>query len=103
MQPVERIQDRIHHSLGVPPEIEELRAKVRKFAEEEVAPVVPQMEEGVEEVASFPGHLFRRMAELDFFRLPTVNGLVLVESGTDGIVQGLVTSTNVCARSKKAN
>ncbi len=70
MQPVERIQDRIHHSLGVPPEVEELRAKVRKFAEEEVALVVPQMEDDVEGVANFPSHLFRRMAELGFFRVP---------------------------------
>ena len=69
MQPIERIQDRIHHSMGVPPEVEELRAKVRKFAEEEVAPVVPQMEDGVEEIANFPTRLFKRMAELDLFRV----------------------------------
>jgi len=70
MQPVERIHDRIFHPMGVPPEVEELRARVRQFAVDEVAPVVPAMEAGVEELANFPTTLFKRMAELDFYKVP---------------------------------
>jgi hypothetical protein len=34
------------------------------------------------------------LRSLDFFALPSVSGLVIVESGTDGLTAGLVTSTN---------
>jgi alkylation response protein AidB-like acyl-CoA dehydrogenase len=70
MQAIERTQDRIYHGMGIPPEVEELRVKVRAFAEQEVAPLVAEMEAGVEEAANFPSHLFRRMAELGFYRVP---------------------------------
>jgi alkylation response protein AidB-like acyl-CoA dehydrogenase len=70
MQPVERIHDRIFHPIGIPPEVEELRARVRQFATDEVAPAVPSMEAGVEELSNFPTTLFNRMAELGFYRVP---------------------------------
>ncbi|NLE96075.1 MAG: acyl-CoA dehydrogenase [Dehalococcoidia bacterium] len=69
-QSVERTQDRLYHPLGVPQEIDEVRARVREFAENEVAPTVAVMEERHEDVAHFPSQLFHRMGELGLYRLP---------------------------------
>ena len=69
-QPVERTQDKLYHAIGLPPEIETVRSQVREFAENEVAPVVNAMEERPETLDNFPTHLFHRMAELGFYRLP---------------------------------
>ncbi|MCK5212508.1 MAG: acyl-CoA dehydrogenase family protein [Dehalococcoidia bacterium] len=69
-KPVERIQERLHHDSQMPEELVELRSQVRRFAEDEIAPVSAAIEAGVEEEANFPSGLFRRMAELGHFRLP---------------------------------
>ncbi|MBN1152191.1 MAG: acyl-CoA dehydrogenase family protein [Dehalococcoidia bacterium] len=69
-QVVERTDARLYHPLGIPKEMDEIRSLVRSFAEKEVAPVVPEMEERWEDVAHFPAHLFQRMAELGLYRLP---------------------------------
>jgi len=66
----ERTQDRLYHGVGLPEGIDRLRASVRRFAESEVAPRVPEMEERADDVAGFPSHVFRRMAEEGLFRLP---------------------------------
>lgn len=68
--PVERIQEHIYHTLNMPQAVGEVRTRARRFAEEEVAPVVASMEAAVEDISSFPSHLVARMAELDFYRLP---------------------------------
>lgn len=69
-QHVERTQDRLYHQLGVPGEADEVRARVREFAENEVSPSVAAMEAQSENVAGFPARLFHRMAELGLYRLP---------------------------------
>ena len=69
-QSIERTRERLYHAIGVPQEIDEVRTRVRRFAETELAPAVASMEERPEEVESFPTHLFQRMAQLGLYRLP---------------------------------
>jgi len=66
----ERTQDRLYHVIGLPPEIDDIRASARRFAESEVAPRVAVMEETPEDVSAFPSPVFHRMAEEGLFRLP---------------------------------
>lgn len=68
--PLERTREQIYHSLNMPAEVEEIRSRVRRFAEQEVAPVVSVMEEMPERVESFPAHLVARMGELGLYRIP---------------------------------
>ena len=72
-QPVDRTQERLYHALGLPQETVEVRDRVRRFAENEIAPRVAAIEEGPEQVADFPQDLFRRMAELGLYRPCCVN------------------------------
>jgi alkylation response protein AidB-like acyl-CoA dehydrogenase len=67
---LERTQERLYHGIGLPEGMDDLRASVRRFAESEVAPYVPEMEEKAEAVTGFPSKVFRRMAEEGLFRLP---------------------------------
>jgi len=69
-QPIERTDERLYHPLGLPPELDEVRARVRAFAENEVRPVVTTLEDGPEEVGRFPEALFHRMADLGLYQLP---------------------------------
>ncbi len=73
-QPTERTQDRLYHGLGLPPEVEDIRARVREFAAGEVAEAVPEMEERAEGLDNFPRELFERMARLGLFRIPFAAG-----------------------------
>lgn len=69
-QMIERTQDRLYHGLGLPPEADDVRARVRAFAATEAAPEVPAMEGRMEGVENFPRALFDRMAALGLFRIP---------------------------------
>jgi alkylation response protein AidB-like acyl-CoA dehydrogenase len=69
-QPVERTDERLYHAVGLPVEVNDIRARVREFAQNEVAPRVAAMEERPEEVAHFPTELFQRMAQLGLYRVP---------------------------------
>jgi alkylation response protein AidB-like acyl-CoA dehydrogenase len=69
-QMTERTQDRLYHGLGLPPEVDDIRAQVREFVAAEVAPEVPAMEERIEGLENFPRALFDRMAALGLFRVP---------------------------------
>lgn len=67
---VERTLDRLYHGVGLPEGRDDLRDRVRRFAEDEVTPLVPSMEERALDVAGFPADLFRRMGELGLYRVP---------------------------------
>ncbi|MFW6056555.1 MAG: acyl-CoA dehydrogenase family protein, partial [Chloroflexota bacterium] len=77
-EPTERTQDRLYHGLGLPPEADDIRARVREFAAGEVARAVAEMEERAETVENFPRELFQRMARLGLFRIP----FAVAEGGT---------------------
>jgi len=89
-QPIERTQERMYHALGVPQETDDIRTRVRRFAETEIAPFVASMEERPEEVANFPTTLFHRMAQLDLYRLP-----FKTEDGGAGLESPLLASAVV--------
>jgi alkylation response protein AidB-like acyl-CoA dehydrogenase len=69
-QSIERTGDALYHDLGLPDEIAAVRSLVREFAQSEVAPEVPAMEEQQESLSAFPTKLFHRMAELGLYRMP---------------------------------
>jgi len=69
-QPVERTDERLYHAVGLPAEIDDIRTRVREFAQNEVGPRVAAMEERHEAIEHFPTELFHRMAQLDLYRVP---------------------------------
>lgn len=69
-QSIERTDERLYHSMGLPAEVNEVRARVREFAQNEVAPRVAAMEERPEDVAHFPTEVFQGMAQLGLYRVP---------------------------------
>ena len=68
-QPV-RLQDTLYHDWLLPGESRSVRMEVRQFVDAEVMPVAGELNTCVEESASFPGHLFSRMADAGLFRVP---------------------------------
>ncbi len=69
-QSIERSDERLYHAVGLPAEASDVRARVREFAQNEVAPHVAAMEERPEDVTNFPTGLFQRMAQLGLYRVP---------------------------------
>ena len=67
---VPRIADDLYHDLLSSDETLTVRAEVRAFAEEHVAPVAAELAQAVESVEAFPHHLFRRMADVGLFTIP---------------------------------
>ncbi len=68
--PVNRTEESFFHGISVPQEVQELRHRVRRFAERELGPAVAAMEEQPEDLSSFPATLVARMAELGLYRVP---------------------------------
>jgi len=60
----------LYHDLMSPPELLEIRAEVREFAERVVAPRAREIGDGVESVGHFPHDVFRAMGEAGLFRIP---------------------------------
>ena len=65
-----RMQDLLYHDLLLPDEVLGIRAKVRAFAEGEIAPVAHAIANQEETRENFPRDLFLRMAKSDLFRIP---------------------------------
>lgn len=65
-----RNEPQLYHDLLSPPELVELRAEVRAFAEAEVAPRARSIGEGPEAVENFPRELFALMGKAGLFRIP---------------------------------
>ncbi len=66
----ERLQQKLCHDWLLPEEARELRAEVRRFVDDEVLPVAGELNTVVENRDAFPWPLFKRMAQLEFFRIP---------------------------------
>ncbi len=66
----DRLQERLYHDWLLPDEAREVRAQVRRFVDDEVLPVAGELNTVVEHRNAFPWQLFKRMAELDLFRIP---------------------------------
>jgi len=69
----DRLQERLYHDWLLPDEAREVRAQVRRFVDDEVLPVAGELNTVVEHRDAFPWQLFKRMAELDLFRIPFDN------------------------------
>ncbi|MES2126346.1 MAG: acyl-CoA dehydrogenase family protein [Pseudomonadota bacterium] len=68
--PPQRYQDSLYHDLDLPAELQAIRAEVRRFADEHVAPVAYAIGHTEESVAAFPRALFAKMAQAGLFRIP---------------------------------
>lgn len=69
-----RLQDRLHHELGMPQEVLDLRREVRAFAERCVAPAAYEIGHREESVAAFPRALIEEMAGRGLFKVPFTQG-----------------------------
>jgi butyryl-CoA dehydrogenase len=65
-----RHQDSLYHDLNTPEEILAIRAEVRRFADEHVAPVAYAIGHTEESVEAFPRELFAKMAAAGLMRIP---------------------------------
>ena len=65
-----RYQEELYHDLLAPEEVREVRAQVRQFCEEHVAPVAWEIGHTEESVEAFPYALFHKMADAGLFRIP---------------------------------
>ena len=69
----ERLADRLYDNRLEPNEVRGVRAEVRAFADEHLAPVAHVIGQTTEAVDSFPWELFRKMGESGLFRIPFTN------------------------------
>lgn len=67
---LERLSDRLYDPRLEPDEVRQVRAEVRKFADEHVAPVAYEIAQTPESVEAFPWDLFRKMGAAGLFRIP---------------------------------
>lgn len=65
-----RNEPQLYHDLLSPPEVAEIRAEVRAFAQAEVAPRAREIGERPEAVENFPRELFSAMGKAGLFRIP---------------------------------
>jgi alkylation response protein AidB-like acyl-CoA dehydrogenase len=68
--PVERKMDSLYHDLILPEEAQEIRKKVRAFADRVVAPRAYDIASLEESVENFPRDVFDAMAEEGLFQIP---------------------------------
>jgi butyryl-CoA dehydrogenase len=67
---VRRTADELFHDTISPPDVREVRAQVRRTAEEQLRPLADRIAHGDEVVDGFPRDAFDRMAEAGLFRIP---------------------------------
>lgn len=66
----ERLSDRLYDNRLEPDDVRGVRAEVRAFADEHVAPVAHEIGHTPESVEVFPWALFHKMGEAGLFRIP---------------------------------
>ncbi|NLU64001.1 acyl-CoA dehydrogenase [Rhodococcus sp. HNM0563] len=66
----ERLADRMYHDLLSPPEVQEIRSKVRRSATRAIAPIAARIAGGDERVDGFPRDAFEAMGRDGLFRIP---------------------------------
>ncbi|AKE89208.1 acyl-CoA dehydrogenase family protein [Rhodococcus aetherivorans] len=66
----ERVADRMYHDLLSPPEVRQVRDRVRDFATRAVAPIAGRIAGGDERLDGFPRDAFEAMASNGLFRIP---------------------------------
>lgn len=66
----ERVADRMYHDLLSPPQVQQVRDRVRAFATRTVAPVAGRIANGDERLDGFPRDVFEAMAADGLFRIP---------------------------------
>lgn len=68
--PLIRLQETLHHDLGIPEDILSIRREVREFADRHVEPVAFEIGHREESVSGFPRELMARMADQGLFKIP---------------------------------
>src|SRR5512139_2344039 len=68
--PPPRMQEILYHDLIFPEETLEIRKKAREFAVKEISPVAHEIAHLEEKRENFPSHVFYKLAENDFFKIP---------------------------------
>ena len=66
----ERLADRLYDNRLEPEDVQAVRAEVRAFADEHVAPLAYEIGQTPETKEAFPWALFRKMGEAGLFRIP---------------------------------
>ncbi|SAL64410.1 acyl-CoA dehydrogenase family protein [Caballeronia humi] len=72
---VRRHQPDLYHDLSTPVEAQEIRAQIREFADQHIAPVAWEIGHRPECRENFPRELFRMMAKAGLFRIPFAKGV----------------------------
>lgn len=65
-----RIADKLYHDLLSPPEIQQVRRKVRRVAADAIAPIASRIARGDERIDGFPRDAFDSLATAGVFRIP---------------------------------
>lgn len=84
-----RMSDEIYHDMLSPDDVHDIRAEVRAFAAEHVAPVAREIAERDESIEAFPRALFNEMGSAGLFKIPFAR-----EDGGRGL-ENRVTATAV--------
>lgn len=65
-----RMEPQLYHDMMCPDEVKAIRAEVRTFCDEQLAPVAWAIGHTEESVEAFPHELFQKMAKAGLFRIP---------------------------------
>ncbi len=65
-----RMQDALYHDLIFPEETQEIRKRIRDFANKEIAPEAFKIAQQEESRENFPYDIFHKMADADFYKMP---------------------------------
>lgn len=65
-----RLQDKLHHDLGIPADILSIRSEVRDFADRQVSPIAYDIGHREESISAFPRELMISMARQGLFKIP---------------------------------
>lgn len=68
--PPPRLQDKLHHDLGIAPDILSIRREVRDFADQHVLPAAYDIGHREESVSAFPRELMSQIARQGLFKIP---------------------------------
>ncbi len=80
-----RMEPQLYHDMMSPDEVKAVRADVRAFCDEHLAPVAWEIGHTEESVEAFPRKLFKKMADAGLFRIPyakEIGGLGLSHPAT---------------------
>ena len=99
---IARQEPRLYHDLMSPQEVRDVRARVRAFCDEHLAPVAWEIGHREESPEAFPFDLFRKMGNAGLFRIPFAaeiggEGLTYPATATAAVIEELAYYSNSVA------